>query len=162
MARTHELGWPRLRVYWPSGGRFAWNFQRLDKHARTYSVARAYEIDEPYRGSRSVVLRLAGTRGMVFHHWEVNPDSLQDDGNERWIQQHLARALSCQKGSQRFQDSVTVDDEDDIHVVVYANPEEADRDEENGSVRIYGGSGPYDPAYTRDDTELESLWMDVW
>ncbi len=110
MSRTHELGWPKLRIQWPSGGRFAWNFQRLDRHARTYSVAKAYEIDEPFRGSRSVVIRVAFDRGIVFHAWEVNPESLQDDGLGRWIERHLSRAMNCQKGSQRFQDSVTVDE----------------------------------------------------
>ena len=125
MSRTHELGWPKLRIQWPSGGRWAWNWQYLDKHARTYSVANAYEIDHPYRGSRSVVLRIFGTRGIVFHHWETNPESLEDDGNGRWVEHHLARALSCQKGSQRFQDSVTVDDEElDIHMEIYDTPED--------------------------------------
>jgi hypothetical protein len=104
--RTHDIG------------RFAWNWIRLDKRARTYSVAKAYEIDEPYRGSRSVILRLAGTRGIVLHHWETNPESLEDDGLGRWIERHLLLAINSQKGSQRYQDSVTIDD-DALDVEIY-------------------------------------------
>ena len=135
MAKTHEICWPRLwwyRSFLPP----AWSWTRLDPHAPTYSVACAYEIDEPFRASRSVVIRLAFTRGIIFHWWEVNPESLVEYNDGRWIERHLLRALNSTKGSKSYQDSVTIDDET-IEVVTYDSPEEAEAGEDFGYVRLY-------------------------
>jgi len=65
-----------------------------------------------------VVIRLDFTRGIIFHWWEVNPESLVEYNDGRWIERHLLRALNSTKGSKKFQDSVTVDEDEyeGIHV----------------------------------------------
>ena len=60
-------------------GRFFWARVNLVTDAPRYHVAAMYMTYEPYRGSRTVYLRLHKEFGIAFGWWENNPNPVEDE-----------------------------------------------------------------------------------
>lgn len=70
-------------------GRFFYHWVSIDPIAPRYHVYPSYELDWPYRASRSVILRLWGRKAIVLGWWEDNPDPAED------VVIHYMRALNA-------------------------------------------------------------------
>jgi hypothetical protein len=77
----------------------------LERDAPRYSVAPTYEVSEPFRGSRAIVLRLFGHIGIVVGWWENNPDIVNArdfDELDAAVDKHLNRAMHATEGPEEY------------------------------------------------------------